>query len=129
MNSIQVTGRTTQEIVLKKTDSGKSYCKFCIAVDRPGQKDKSDFFTCLAWNRLSEIIVANIGKGSLIGISGILTINEWKNKKGENRREAEIIISELDFLNVKPVAMAEEEEEEPELEELEDNGLDLPFEM
>lgn len=136
MNCIQITGRTTQEIILKTTGTGKHYCKFRIGVNRPRAKDVSDFFTIVAWGTTADVLVNKVGKGSLIGVSGVLTTNSWETNKGDKRVDYEIVANEVDFLSLKEVATVVPEElapapsEFPSTDDADDlliSGDDLPF--
>ena len=52
MNKVFLMGNLSREPELKQTQSGKSYVRTAIAVNRPFSKNKEvDFFNLLAWNQ------------------------------------------------------------------------------
>ena len=66
MNKAIYKGRITASPELRSSTTGKSYCRFTIAVD--GFKDKSegkqaDFIPCIAWNGTAETIAKFVEKG------------------------------------------------------------------
>lgn len=101
MNKINLIGRTTNDIELKTTSSGKSVCNFDLAVKRPFAKDTTDFFTCVVWDRRAEIMAKHIKKGQLIGISGYGYNRKWQDKNGNNRISFEINVEDFDFCESK----------------------------
>ena len=69
-----LTGRLTKHPECKRTDSGKSYAQFSIAVNRSyvgksGQKE-TDFINCVAWGTTAENLAKYQEKGSLILVRG-----------------------------------------------------------
>jgi single-strand DNA-binding protein len=121
MNSCNFTGRLTKDPELKTTQSGKTYLRFCLAVD--GIKDKdgnktADFVDCVAWNKSAEIIAQYARKGSKLGISGRLHTTTYE-KDGEKRKAVDVVVNEFDLLDSKPKDQAQTEtaatDEEPEL--------------
>lgn len=97
MNKINLIGRTTNDIELKTTTSGKSVCNFDIAVKRPYAKDTTDFFTCVVWGNKAEIMSKYVKKGQLIGVSGYGYNRKWQDKNGNNRISFEINVEDFDF--------------------------------
>lgn len=101
MNNINLTGNICNDLELKITNSGKNVCSFNIAVRRPFAKDVTDFFTVVCWNRQAENVCSYCGKGSRIGVSGMLTTRTYQNKEGNNRTAYEIVANEIEFLEKK----------------------------
>ena len=98
MNSVNLIGRITRDIELKKTGNGKSYCGFSIAVER--SKDEADFIPCKAWDATAENISKYFHKGDRIGIGGVLSTRTYEDK-GEKRFVMEVLVRSFDFLNSK----------------------------
>ena len=82
---------------IKQTATGKSVCNFDIAVDRPRQKDVTDFFTVVAWNATAEYVCRYAGKGDSVAINGVLTTRTWEDRDGNKRKAVEI---QADNVNV-----------------------------
>lgn len=99
MNTVNIIGRLTKDAELRKTNSEKAVCSFCIAVDA-GQ-DKTYFIDCVAWNKRAEAIAKYFKKGSKIGISGELSSRTWQDSEGHNRKAVEVIVLAFDFCDSK----------------------------
>lgn len=98
MNQINIIGNICHNLELKTTPNGKYVCSFNIAVKRPFSKDITDFFTVVCWNKQAENVCKYCQKGFRIGISGILTARQWKDKDENTRTAYEILANEVDFL-------------------------------
>ena len=98
MNSIQITGRTTQDIQLKETSTGKNYCKFRVAVPRTRNKDVTDFMTVCVWNKTAEFLATYCTKGSLVSVVGEMQTNSWETQDGSKRTDYEIMCTEVEIL-------------------------------
>ena len=98
INRVVIVGRLTRESELKQTTSGKSLCKFSIAVS--GYKDEVGFFDCIAWGTTAETIAKYVQKGKRIGIDGSLKFSSWVT---DNKRQSkvEINVDTFQFLDSK----------------------------
>ncbi|WP_338966298.1 MULTISPECIES: single-stranded DNA-binding protein [unclassified Spiroplasma] len=82
MNKFIGIGRTTKNIEIKKTQSGKEYAIFQLAVTRPYSTQKeTDFIPCQVWNKQAIVLQKYCQKGSQIAINGILQSFKDKNNK------------------------------------------------
>lgn len=104
MNRIELIGRLTKEIELKRTQSGKTVANFTLAVNRPfarkdSEQQTADFFRCQAWERTAEILDQFTRKGSQIGISGRLQSRNYENQQGQRTTVIEVIVEHLDLLD------------------------------
>lgn len=97
MNSINITGRVTNDIELKTTQSGTSVCSFTVAVDRPAVKDKTDFIDCVAWRQKAEFLSKYFAKGDGIEITGVLTTRNYEDKNGNKRKAVEVVCDQVSF--------------------------------
>lgn len=97
MNSINITGRVTNDIELKTTQQGTSVCSFTVAVDRPAVKDKTDFIDCVAWRQKAEFLSKYFAKGDGIEITGVLTTRNYEDKNGNKRKAVEVVCDQVSF--------------------------------
>lgn len=101
MNSVNLTGRTTKDIELKATKSGKDVATFNIAVndyrDRNG-KEVVYFFRIVAFGNWARVCHQYAKKGTLIGVTGKLTSNTYADKNGEKEYITEVIANSIDLL-------------------------------
>ena len=101
MNSIILTGNICKDLEIKSTNSGKSVCSFNLAVKRPFAKDVTDFITVVCWNKQAENVFKFCGKGTKIGISGMLTTRTYEDNEGKKRTVYEVVANEVEFLEKK----------------------------
>lgn len=122
MNKIILIGNLTRDPELTETAQGKKLCKFTIAVGRAFDKEKTDFFSCTAWEQKAEVIAKYVKKGNKLGVVGRLEINETE-KDGVRTRHHNIIVEEIEFLT--PKSETDQTRPEPTLTPADDNNL--PF--
>ena len=100
MNTTLFTGRTTSDIELKQTQSGKLVCSFTLAVKRPFSRDTTDFVDMVAWEKTAETLASLVKKGASIAVKGHLETRTWE-KDGQKRKATEIMVEEFEFLEKK----------------------------
>jgi single-strand DNA-binding protein len=104
MNSVNMVGRLTRDPELKTTNTGKSVCSFCIAVDRQFKSQDgptADFFECTAWGQPGEFLNQYGGKGRVVGVSGRVENREYEDKDGNKRKVTNIIADRVQLLDKK----------------------------
>lgn len=133
MNSVKFLGRTTSDIELKRTDSGKSVATFSLAVKRPFTKDTTDFFNVVAWEKTAETLSNYVNKGTMIVIEGYITNRQYE-KDGQKRYATEIVVERFHFCGGKSDGQgANSSQIEPHATETDDFSClasaddDLPF--
>lgn len=128
MNIVNLIGRLTKDVVLKKTTNGTSVVSFTLAVNR--SKEGADFINCVAYNQTADLMDKYLSKGSQIAVQGRINTRNYDNEKGERVYVTEVIADRIEFLEKK-----ESSEERPETEtwksQAQHDGLissdDLPF--
>lgn len=111
MNKVTLIGRTTDEIELKSTNSGKSVCGFAIAVNRRGKDAGADFIRCVAWETTAQLLQRYVHKGDKVAVSGRLN-TRTAEIDGKNRTITEVVIEDVEFLQEKKEEKPEAKEEE-----------------
>ena len=125
MNSVNIIGRLTADIELKKTQAGKSVVKFTVAVNA-GQ-DRADFIDCVAWEKTAEILEQYAQKGHRIGVTGKLTTNTWKDQNGNTRKSTEVLADRVELLESKKEVQKESQPSNKSGLFVEVSDSDLPF--
>lgn len=97
MNCVTLMGRLTRDPEIKRTSSGKSYCRFSIAVKKEFVKDGADFINCIAWDKKAETIEKYFSKGHRIIIQGRLSVNTYE-VEGEKRYSTDVLVDKIDFV-------------------------------
>lgn len=95
MNSITIDGRLGKDPEVRHTTSGKTVVNFTIANQR--NKEETDWFDCVAWERTAEFISNYFKKGDGINIEGRLQQERWQNDDGQNRSKVVISVGKAGF--------------------------------
>ncbi len=100
MNVISLMGRLTRDPEVKFGQSGKAYCRFSIAVNRPFSKDEADFINCVSFGKTAELIGEYFRKGQQIALVGRLQMNQYESN-GEKRTSYDVVVDTFDFIGTK----------------------------
>ena len=105
LNKIFIMGRLTRDPELRRTPTGTAVTSFTLAVDRDfkgqnGEKE-TDFIEVVAWRNTAEFVAKYFAKGRAAVVEGRLQIRDWKDKEGNNRRNAEVIADNVYFADSK----------------------------
>lgn len=107
LNNINLCGRLTDNIELKKTNSGKSVAQFTLAVDRDfsnnGERE-TDFINIVVWGGTAEFASTYFAKGKMMIVNGRLQTRKYQTQNGENRRVTEVVANNVYFAGDKAKA-------------------------
>lgn len=105
LNRVIMMGRLTAEPECKNTQSGITFCRFTIAVDRDfADKDgnrQADFFGVLAWKGTADFVSKYFHKGQMIAIQGRLQTGTYTDKEGITRKSCDIVADQVYFAESK----------------------------
>lgn len=105
-NSVNVLGRLTKDVEVKKTQSGRSVASFCVAIDngkdKSGAQKPAYFIDMVAWEKTSELIGQFCRKGDLVSFSGELQTRTYDRSDGTKAKVTEVLVR--DFRNTTPKA-------------------------
>lgn len=95
MNIVNLIGRLTADP--KTTEkNGTIVTRFNVAINR--NKDMTDFISCVAFNKTSELIADYFGKGDMIGLTGSLHSGSYEGKDGNKVYFTEVNVSKIYFI-------------------------------
>ena len=101
LNRVIMMGRLTAEPECKNTQSGTTFCRFTIAVDRDfADKDgnrQADFFGILAWKGTADFVSKYFHKGQMIAVQGRLQTGTYVDKEGVTRKSWDIVADQVYF--------------------------------
>ena len=101
MNKVILMGRLVADPEFTQTQSGKSVCKFRIAVDRAFQKDsqekQSDFFQLVSFGKTAEFVSKFFIKGKPILVEGRIQNNNYTDKYGVQHYQDQLIADTVSF--------------------------------
>ena len=90
MNRVDLLGRLTKEPIINEGTSGKGKdavawknARFTLAVDRPNNREKADFISCIAWAGLADLIQKYVTKGDQLAVEGCI---ETRSYEGEDKK-------------------------------------------
>lgn len=106
LNRIQIIGNLGHNPEVRYTSSGTAVTTFDVAVNESwmenGQKkDRTEWFRCVAWNKLGEICGEYLSKGMQVFIEGRLQTREYDGKDGTRKKVTELIVREMIMLGDK----------------------------
>ena len=101
MNKIFVSGNLTRDPEIKSTNSGKTYARMGIAVNRAFSKEKEvDFFNLTVWGKTAEFCEKYLAKGSRVLVEGRLQTYEYEGKDGK-KSGVDITVENIEFAGAK----------------------------
>lgn len=101
MNNVSLVGRLTRDPEIKTTNSGSSYARFSIAVDRRGKDAGTDFINIVAFGKTSEFIERYFRKGQRIGINGRIQTGSYEGNDGKKVYTFDVIAENVEFVESK----------------------------
>jgi len=105
LNSVQLIGNTTADLVLKYTASNDPVCSFSLATNRywttknGEKKEDTEFHRLVAWGKLAELCSQLIKKGSKIYIEGRLSTRTFEVADGTEKTTTEIVLEDMILLD------------------------------
>ena len=103
MNSVNLVGRLTKDVELKKTQTGLSVATFTVAVNRRQPKDaqekQADFISCVAWRGSAEYLENYSTKGSMVGIEGKIQTRNYDGSDGKKVYVTEVLVESVSILS------------------------------
>lgn len=103
MNYIAIMGRMTANPEVTSSASGTTIARFTLAVDRKFAKEgqqKTDFFQCVAFGKLAEVVEKYLTKGAKIVASGEMRLDTVQ-KDGKNVTYPKVNANEIEFCEKK----------------------------
>lgn len=107
LNQSIIMGRLTKDPETRYIqNSDNSVTRFTVAVERDYKaagedKPKTDYISCIAWNKTGEFIGKYFKKGSMIAVIGSIETGSYTNKDGEKVYTTDIRVSKASFTGEK----------------------------
>lgn len=122
LNKVQLTGRLGADPEMRFTPQGTAVTTFRVASNRSWktaegeQREDTEWFSIVAWNKLAEICNQYLNKGTRVYIEGRSQTRSWvEEQSGQTRYKTEIVANDMIILDGRREGMAynaEEPEEE-----------------
>ena len=105
LNRVILIGRLACDVEKKTTQTGVTYSRFRLAVDRRRGKNAdaantADFIPIVAWDRLAEICADYLTKGKLVAIEGRLQVRTYE-VDGQKRTGFDVVADDMRMLSSK----------------------------
>lgn len=99
LNKSFLMGRLTKDPEIRYTsENNVPVAKFTLAVDDGyGEKKKTYFINCVAWNKTAEFINNYFTKGKMMVLVGRIQTRTWDDQEGKKHYATEIIAEEVSF--------------------------------
>ena len=99
MNLLIATGNIGKDAEQRFTQGGDSIVTFSLPVKSGfGDKAKTSWVRCSMFGKRGESVLPYLLKGSLVGVSGEFSMNEWENREGQKVSTPECRVAELTLL-------------------------------
>lgn len=97
-----IIGNLVRDPELGFTNSGTSFAKFGVAVNRRTKNDAGEwvdgepsFFNITCWQSLADHVAESVTKGQRVIVCGRLEQRSWENDQGEKRSAIEVVADEV----------------------------------
>lgn len=107
VNRVFLLGNVGKDPEIRTTSGGMVVASFSLAVAERAKVngewvDKTEWMSCVAFQRTAEIIRDYVKKGSQLFVEGKITTRSWDDKtSGEKKYKTEILVNELSLLSGK----------------------------
>ncbi|NJN14836.1 MAG: single-stranded DNA-binding protein [Oscillochloris sp.] len=105
LNKVQLTGYLGADPEMRYTAQGSAVTTFRVASgrswkDRDGNAhDDTEWFRCVAWDKLAEICNQYLTKGTRVYVEGRLQTRKWQDRDGQDRYTTEVITQDMIILS------------------------------
>lgn len=96
MNFVTLVGRLVRDPELKRTGNGNAIANFTLASSE--SKENIDFIDCRAFKQNAENLANYKKKGDLIGISGKIKKDVWRDQTGATQSRTYVIANYIEYL-------------------------------
>ena len=111
VNYVELIGWLGNDPEQRYTPSGIAIANFSLGTKRPGarQEDGSwlyetDWIDVEAFDKLAEIVSANLQKGSRVRVTGNLRTDSWQDRDGNPRKRIYVRAEDILFLDARSTA-------------------------
>lgn len=113
INKVILMGNVGADPQINQAESGMNVTKIAIATSESWKdkesgavKEKTEWHQVVFFNKLADLVMKLVRKGSRIYVEGRLHTRQWQDKNGNNRQNTEVNASQvfiLDNKNTQPI--------------------------
>ena len=94
LNSITLVGHAGRDPEIRFFESGTVVAHFTVAVNKPGRDEPPDWFNIEIWGKQAQVAADYVRKGSLVGIVGRMTSEQWTDRNTGEVRSKPLVKAE-----------------------------------
>ena len=105
INKVILIGNVGSDPETRYAPSGSAICNFRIATSESWKdkatgerKEKTEWHSCVAFDKLAEIIAQYAVKGTKMYVEGKLQTRKWQDKDGHDQYRTEVRVEEMKLL-------------------------------
>lgn len=103
MNNWAVTANLGRDAETRFTASGDAVVSFSVAVKSGfGERATTTWANCAMFGKRGQAVADYLKKGTLVGITGEVSLREWKDKEGQVKTSLDFRVNDLTLLGGKP---------------------------
>jgi single-strand DNA-binding protein len=108
LNKVMVIGNVGRDPEMRYTPSGSAVTSFSVAVSRRWttpdnqQREETEWFNVVAWDKLGEMCNQLITKGRKVYIEGRLQTRSWEAQDGQKKYRTEVVAATMLLLDNRP---------------------------
>jgi single-strand DNA-binding protein len=106
LNKIMLIGNLGRDPEMSYTPQGQAVTKFSLAVSRRWndkasgeRREETQWFNCVAWERLAETCNTYLRKGSKVYVEGRMTSHKYSGKDGVERTAWDCVLTQMEMLS------------------------------
>lgn len=96
MNFVTLAGRLVRDPEIRRTSNGNAITNFTLAISE--SKENTDFIDCRAFKQNAENLANYKRKGDLIGVSGKIKKDVWRDQTGTTQSRTYVIANYIEYL-------------------------------
>ncbi|MBQ9154773.1 MAG: single-stranded DNA-binding protein [Solobacterium sp.] len=114
MNRVELVGRLTRDVEVRKTQSGLSVATFTVACDRRVSRDQqgqqsADFISCVAWRQTADFLGSYARKGAMVSVEGRIQTRNYDDRDGKRVYVTEVVADNVQLLESRSQSQARAE--------------------
>ena len=99
LNKLEIIGHLGRDPESRFTADGKQVVTFSVAATEKWQGGShTEWFSIVAWQKLAEICIKFLKKGSMVFIEGTVKTREYEGRDGTKRKVTEVIAKQMIML-------------------------------
>lgn len=106
MNKVFLIGNLARDPEGGSTQSGISWCRFTLAVNRrragADGKKQTDFLQIVTWRTTADNCLRYLAKGRKVAVEGRIETRQYDDQDGQRRYATEIVADAVEFVSSKP---------------------------